>query len=596
MKKALLSILYALLAMSLYGQVLFNNVAAQVGINLSYEGTSIGGGVSFCDFNGDGLDDLSLATGPGENIHFYINNGNGFTHIPPLVPHMQEAKQILWVDFDNDGDKDLFVAGYGCPNRLYKNNGNLELEDITEAAGLPINDHNTFGACFGDIDRDGWLDLYFCERIPFMNAMSQQYLFKNNADGTFSDITEISQTADAGKASFCSSFFDYNNDKWPDIYTANDRQTTPNTLLENNADGTFSDASQAANADLYMDAMCVNVGDYNNDGWSDIYVTNTPTNGSALLHNTGPATNGQVVFGNAAQFAGVGFIGGIGWGSVFFDADNDSDLDLYVSGAIAGAGAVSAAFYLNNGNGTFSEPYAGFAGDTVISYNNAVGDFNNDGFTDIIVLNRSPYTASLWQNTGGSFNWIKIKLQGVLSNRDAIGTKIETYSGDNYQMYYTHCGNSFLGQNSLTQTIGLKDNNMADSVIITWPTGHIDRLFDIESGQNILVIEGSTTNGEIYVDSDVVLNVVTNLTAGNKAPENMFQLYPCPATDILNIESTNAGLTQYSIIDKNGQTIKTIKYTASQMAIKIGNLPAGIYFIIATDKHGDKWAGKWTKI
>ena len=594
MKKVILSaMMVCCYIVLLQGQLFYADVAAQVGIQHSYFGT-IGGGVSFCDFNNDGLDDLTIATGTGEEIHFYLNNGDGFEKINALVPHQGEAKQILWVDFDNDGDKDLFIANYAGANRLYQNTGSLNFIDITEIAGLPLNDHNTFGACFGDIDRDGWLDLYFSERIPFMTSQNQHRLFKNNADGTFSEVTESSQTADPGKVPFCSAFFDYNNDKWPDIYTANDKINIPNTLLENNGDGTFSDVSIAANADMKMDAMCVNPGDYNNDGWTDIYITNTPV-GSALLHNLGASSGSQVKFGNAAQFAGVGFYGGIGWGSVFLDADNDGDLDLYVSGAEDGANAVSSAFYLNNGNNVFSEPDVGFIGDTTKSYNNAIGDFNDDGFVDIGVLNIEPYFFQLWQNAGTSHHWLKIKLEGVLSNRDAIGARIEIYSDGYYQMRYTHCGNGFLGQNSNTEIIGLRNSEKADSIIITWPTGHIDKIYNQDADQKITILEGSSTNGLIAVDPGVEIKIIVSAGKEKFSKKEDVLLYPDPASTILNVSLNDMAADTYALFSEKGQLLNYTKITETDFSIDIHYLPAGKYFLVI-ENEGKRIIKKWIKI
>ncbi|MEZ4956404.1 MAG: FG-GAP-like repeat-containing protein [Saprospiraceae bacterium] len=594
MKKTILIYCCFLVAFSAVGQLYYSNVADAVGIQHSYIGI-LGGGVSFVDFDNDGLDDLTIATGEGEPIHFYKNNGNGFTKISPPIADLNQAKQILWVDFDNDGDYDLYVANFGSANRLYKNIGQFIFEDITENAGLPINDHDTYGACFGDIDRDGWLDLYYCDRIPFMTSENRHYLFKNNADGTFTDITETSQTKDGGKVPFCSAFIDYNNDKWPDIYTAHDKINIANVLLENNGNETFTDVSVPSNSDLKMDAMCVNPGDYNNDGWMDIYITNTANGGSALLHNIGPGGGGQVKFGNSALFAGVTFSQRTGWGSVFLDADNDSDLDLYVTAADYGDIAQSNAFYLNNGTNTFSQPDVGFDGDTTITYNTAIGDFNSDGFPDIIVLNQTPFFTQLWENNGGNNYWIKIKLQGVLSNRDAIGSKIETYSGGQYQMRYTLCGNGFLGQNSLTEIIGLNNNEKVDSIIITWPTGHIDKLFDVENGSNLIVIEGSTSNGNIIVDEEVELTLPpTNVISKNS--EKPFSIFPNPASQSLNILNNGSDLSQLFILNNKGQIIQSLNPNMPKWHLNISSFLPGHYYLLSIDKKGEKHFEKWVKL
>lgn len=410
-----------LIVWELQAQLHFQDVAAQKGIEHRYLSVRLGGGVSCYDFNQDGLDDITLATAFGDPIDFYLNMGGHFQLLPPLVDNEDEAKQILWVDFDNDGDLDLFVATYDGLNRLYEQTGDLTFTDITLAAGLPSFNTRTYGACFGDFDRDGWVDLYFGDRIAFQPQDNRHYLFRNNGDKTFSDVSYPAAAQDTSGLQFCSGFIDYNLDGWPDIYTAHDRIANLNTLLENQADGTFADVGAAARADLAIEAMSVTSGDYDSDGLLDIYCTNIPE-GNKLLHNDGPDSTNQYVFSEVAAESGVGFYG-MSWGAVFLDADNDADLDLYVSGSVAGADVRSAAFFQNESDGTFSEPSAGFLGDTVVSYNNAVGDFDADGYPDIMVINIYPYFSHLWASSALENNWIKLDLEGVLSNRDAIGAQ-----------------------------------------------------------------------------------------------------------------------------------------------------------------------------
>ncbi|MEN0006880.1 MAG: VCBS repeat-containing protein, partial [Bacteroidota bacterium] len=236
-------------------QIFFTDQATALGINHQYDFSIPGGGVSFVDFNGDGWDDLTLATDEEAHIQFYQNNNGSFELLEPLVPYTGQTEQLLWVDYDNDGDKDLYVATFRDYNRLYENVGDLELVEVTEEVGLPLDTVNTYGAAFGDYDRDGWLDLYYGIRTGVIpnNTMA---LFRNNGDGSFSETTIFANAQDPGNAPFCSTFLDYNNDHWPDLYTANDRFTR-NTLLKNNGDGTFSDNSIFSGTALAMNAMCV---------------------------------------------------------------------------------------------------------------------------------------------------------------------------------------------------------------------------------------------------------------------------------------------------------------------------------------------------
>lgn len=482
-------------------QIHFDNQAQELGIRAFKTSYSIGNGVSFVDFNQDGWDDLTIGTPNRKFIDFYLNEEGTFKRIYPLVLHFDESKQIIWVDFDNDGDLDLFVATYAGPNRLYENTGDLVFEDITESAGLPMNDEYTYGAVWGDYDRDGWLDLYLGTHKD-VNPNKYNKLFRNLGNGTFKDVSAASNTSDLNKLPFCSGFIDINNDNWPDLYTANDKLTY-NTLLFNKGDGTFSSVADIAEAELRMNAMCVNMGDYNNDGWQDIYVTNTPI-GNKLLRNEGLKPGLRIAyFSEVAQESGVGYYGN-GWASNFLDADNDGDLDLYVNGSmkIPAIGKRTSIFYENMGDGTFSSPDVGMQGDSMESYVNAIGDVNNDGDPDIAVQNNPPAYHHCWINSGNSNNWIKIDLEGQKSNRDAVGAKIEIYADSLYQMRFRNCGNGFMGQNSKMVTIGCGGFSQIDSLVITWPTGHIDRFYQLEVNQLHKIQEGQSTNGQIYVDDD----------------------------------------------------------------------------------------------
>ena len=565
-------------------QPYFSEVALTVGIEAPKTEKSLGNGTSFADFDGDGLDDITIGTQAGETIAFFRNEGGTFRRMPPLVPHTAESKQVLWVDYDNDGDKDLFVASFGAPNRLYQNQGGLLMIDVTDSAGLPLETSYTFGACWGDYNRDGLLDLYFGTRKDIIPD-KRNYLYKNLGNGTFRDVSQSSNTADHGKLPFCSAFIDYNGDGWPDIYTANDKLTR-NTLLLNNRNGTFTDTGSESRADTRLNAMCVAVGDFDNDGWQDLYISNTPS-GNALLHNEAARTAfGPVKFAEIAGEAGVGFYGN-GWGSNFFDADNDGDLDLYAGGTMAleDHGRRSSLFYLNTGQNTFTIPDVGMAGDSTISYSNSIGDFNNDGSPDILVQNDPPHHHHLWQNSTSSQNWIKIRLSGVLSNRDAVGAKVEVFSAGHYQMRYRHCGIGFMGQNSDTEIVGLGSREQADSVVITWPTGHRDRLYDIAPNQVLEIREGSTTGGQIEVDPS--LRLLTTSARQESLDSVPVRIAPNPFRDEIRIEADKQVMYQYRILDLSGRPLEYGIIEAGNFNVDLQHLPSGILWLQLWDRAGN---------
>ena len=194
---------------------------------------------------------------------------------------------------------------------------------------MSLEKHATYGACWGDYNRDGWLDLLYNVHNYNGDQTGGNHLYQNNADGTFTEVTEIAAMGNKGKVPFAAAFLDFNNDQWPDIYTANDKLTA-NTLYENLGNGRFYDASADTKSNARMNAMCVNAADINQDGWVDIYVTNTFVGGQ-LLENSGPTESIlDITFRNRAPELGIDYKNGNGWSSTFFDADNDGDLDLYM--------------------------------------------------------------------------------------------------------------------------------------------------------------------------------------------------------------------------------------------------------------------------
>ncbi|MDX1407710.1 MAG: VCBS repeat-containing protein, partial [Saprospiraceae bacterium] len=323
-------------------------------------------------------------------------------------------------------------------------------------------------AAAADFDRDGDLDLYIgnygfaASPPPDTNTM-----YLNNGDGTFTDVTAITGTADSTRQTLAVTFFDYNNDGWEDLYVSNDRVDFRNALYHNNGDGTFTDVSAASGTGITIDAMNAAVADYDNNGYLDIYITNTLV-GSALLSNNGDGT-----FTDMADSSGTAFDGRIGWGGSFVDYDNDLHPDLYVSCSIPFSGLPNA-FYINDGTGNYSEPYATTGGlqgiDYARSYGNAIGDFNNDGKYDLVVCNIDPNTFHLWENIDTNTNhWFKLKLTGTNSNHYAIGTWIETWIGGQKYLQTIHTQQAFMAQYSHTLIIATGSNSAIDSLILHWP-------------------------------------------------------------------------------------------------------------------------------
>ena len=572
---ALLSIIiFRIAAIDLYSQdVNYQDLALSQGIDHTFSNNTNGSGVSFVDFDGDGLDDITLGTNEDDVIHFYKNTGTGFVRLNNLIDLQENTKSILWVDYDNDGDKDVFIGAYQSPNKLFRNEGEMNFLDVTIQSNLPTADSlNTFGAIWGDYDRDGWLDLYYSARINSADqGVHRNRLWKNMADGTFMEVTNFANAGDEGRLPFCSAFVDMNNDLWPDIYTANDKKKR-NTLLLNNANGLFTDISEESGAGIEMDAMCVAPGDYNNDGRLDIYLSNIATGGKLLTNQS----NGDecVVIENAEETM-VAMSGGIGWGSVFVDVNNDGWEDLYVSGMLISNDQYSSQLFVNDGLGAFSEDDFGFVGDTVRSFNNAIGDIDNDGQMEIMVINSAGFNSQLWKAEKPDDNWLKVNLEGTVSNRDGIGAWISLYTEDNEQTRYTTCGNGFMGQNSENIHFGLADLEAIDSLTVTWPTGHIDRYYDIQVSQILKSIEGETNNGIVNIDSDI--NIISDIGEHDNF-ESEINIYPNPFEDFIIIESS-LQIIELRMYDMQGRLVLQQK----ENVISTIGLNSGLYTLVIID-------------
>lgn len=560
--RKIFTFLFLGLCTSSFAQLSFQDSATTVGVGDSYGPSTYGGGVSFCDFNGDGWDDLTYATTDGQEVYFYQNNNGVFTKVDLGINHTYRTKQVLWVDYDNDGDKDFMATSISGLNKFYRNNGAMSFTDISSSIGFFTTNLFTYGVSFGDIDNDGDLDAFISNRDD--STFSQySYLYRNDS-GTYVDITASAGINLGNQLSFCSAFFDYDNDGDQDIYVANDKFPNQNRLYQNNGTGIFTDVSMSSGAGITIDAMSTTIGDYNNDGWMDIYVSNT-TAGNYQLRNNGDGT-----FTNVAPTVGTTF-DSIGWGSSFLDGDNDGDLDLYVSSSMDGTipGRLSAAFYENDGTHNYTIPSGiGFSGDLRRSFANAMGDFNNDGLADIVVMNDTANNF-LWENTSNnSNNYLKVKLEGVTSNKDGIGSKIEISIGGNKQYRYTLCGEGYLGQNSSTEVFGIGTATTIDYVKVNWLSGTEDIFTNIAANQLLNIVEGSALSVETFEHS-------------------AFKIHPNPSTGLIQLSHITGELklTVYNVI---GQVMATKRLNNTQREVDLRNYPKGLYLLSFKTETGEQ--------
>lgn len=476
----------------------FDEVSEEVGIvggfgETGFGGASFGSGISFADFNNDGWDDITIGTDEDSTIMFFQNNQGIFSRLPALVPSTCLIKQILWVDIDNDGDRDLYHTCYQDRNRVYENIGDLTFEDRTDISGFDTDADPSTAASFGDINQDGFLDLFVGNYGQPGQSGQENHFYLSNGDFTFTEYTVPSGFYLDNLPTLASSFLDIDHDLDLDMYLSIDK-VHENHLYLNQGDSTFADISASSNSNVVVCAMNSSSGDYDGDGDLDIYVTNTPS-GNVLLRN-----NGDLTFTDVTAAAGVGFFR-IGWATSFIDYENDGDIDMYVSSTTTTG---PNALYENNNDGTFSEPLfssGGLDGDDFgLTYCNTHGDFNNDGLVDFALSNLAPFNNSaqqfkLWENENddNDNNWLKVDLEGTISNRDGIGAWVQAYANNQRYVRFTHLGDGYLGQSSDYTHIGVSTATIIDSLVIEWPSGMVDKYYNLNVNQLMPIIEGTSS-------------------------------------------------------------------------------------------------------
>jgi hypothetical protein len=464
---------------------LFSEEALDRGIIMISDHNNWGNGLSFHDWDRDGWPDLTFCRS-GLPPVFYHNDGGTFSPVAFNIPNTHEAKMVLWVDYDNDGDADLFITRFLGPWSLYRNNGNFMFTDVSEEAGITQVEGFawTMGASWGDINNDGHLDLYIC--TYHLNDIRENLMFRANGDGTFTDVSEETGTSDGSKPSFQSVFADFNMDGWPDLHVSNDRFCCANSLYLNDGDGLFTDISASSGIDFNIDAMSNTVADFDNDGDLDIYVSNHVA-GNILLRN-----NGDITFTAVADEAGVA-VNQVSWAALFLDQDLDGWQDLFVctSPLSANNTVVHNYFFTNNADGTFEyRNDSGMEAFITRSYCAATADFDNDGAPDIAIANKHPHVAELWRNNAENHSFLKVSLQGTESNRDGIGATVRCYVNGAMQLRHTQCGHAHFGQDSQYLIFGLNGATSVDSLSVTWPGGAVDMRYGIAAGQTLHVTEG----------------------------------------------------------------------------------------------------------
>ncbi len=549
-------LVFTVMCLSNLSAQVFTNSATSLGINHTYNSTvHWGAGVSFFDFDNDGWDDITLLR-HGDSALFYKNMGGYFELLPSMVYVPGRATQIIWVDYDNDGDNDFFLSTFEAGQcRLYQNNGTFGFTDVTLSAGLIGLTSANYGVSFADYDKDGDLDLYLCRYYMegnALNSLNTNALYRNNGDGTFTNVTIEAGVGNGIRPSFMSVWLDYNNDTYPDLYVINDRGLWINTMYRNNGDGTFTDVTSSTNTAMQYgpaadDPMSATFADFDNDGDNDIYATNTggSTTPARFLVAQNSVFTEQAAIRNVNLFQWA-------WGATFIDVDNDSWQDLYVTTGTILANTLNEVrnyLYMSNYGVNFTDSPQLFSGSNHIaaSYSVAKGDINNDGFADMIVTNAKGFSSWLWLNTATSpNNYVKVSLEGTVSNRMAIGSWIRVYADTNTYSFYTRCGENYCSQNSQHHIFGLGEYEIIDSIKVTYLSGIVDTYYNLDVNQHYYFTEGETLVFQISYDGGTAIceNTQIELTA----PDFQTYLWSNGAqTQSINVDETG----YYSVIAYN---------------------------------------------
>jgi enediyne biosynthesis protein E4 len=492
---------------------------------------TMGGGGGFVDVDGDGRLDVYLVSystepqpgagrPPGDAL--YHNNGDGtFRDVTAQagVTSSGRGMGLAVGDYDNDGRPDLYVTGFGC-GRLLHSEGNGVFRDVTVAAGIR-NPGWSVSAAFFDMDNDGDLDLFvanyldvdpgkeipcqmlegrpFCTIERFRGAPS--LLFRNDGNGLFTDVSATALAGQKPGKGLGVLAFDFDGDGWMDVFQAND--TAPNSLYRNNRDGTFTDVALEANvafdaAGRTLGAMGVDADDWDQDGRPDVFVANFSRQRNSFFVN-----NGNGTFDDRATAVGLGAVSEpmSGFGARFLDYDDDGKVDLFVVNGHPfepvekvwpGITYREPPFLFENTGTGFRDVAAehGAALSRPIAGRGlAVGDYDNDGDPDLLVL-RVGEPPMLLRNDGGNRNaWIGVRLRGTRSNRDGVGAKVTVEAGGRRRWKWLPGGTSYAAASDSRLLFGLGDVHRVDRIEVRWPSGVVQTLAGLAANRYVTIEE-----------------------------------------------------------------------------------------------------------
>ena len=554
----------------------FVDVAPQVGLTVSHLASkeqhyiveSMGGGVGFVDCDNDGRLDIVVTNGSSVDryraggdlmVTLYHQGADGkFTNITEQAGLTVKGwgMGVAVADFDNDGNLDLFVTGYGH-SVLYRGLGNCKFEDVTEKAGLGGITGFATGAAWGDYDRDGHVDLFVSRYVHvdmnhlpafgsdekfcrFKGVLVQcgpwgmpgegDYLFHNRGDGTFEDVSKKAGMDDPQhRYGLGAIWADYDNDGWPDLFLAND--AGPNFLYHNRHDGTFEEVGMLAGVALGDDgqelgSMGVDFADYDHDGKLDLLVTNYTDQVNNLYRNLGGGAFSDMCWPAKLGQPSYRYVK---WGAGFVDFDNDGWVDIFINNghvypqvdAIPNSPGYKEPMQMfrNNHDGTFediSKASGVFDMPPESRRGAAFGDVYNDGNMDILVLNIGQAPSLLINKTRSSNHRVAFHLLGTKSNRAAIGARVTIHAAGVMQFNEVRGGGSYLSQNDLRLHFGLGPSDKIDTVEVSWPSGQTELLRDVPADFIDTITEGKGITARVPLPPPLKPDPSTSAAAENR--------------------------------------------------------------------------------
>ncbi len=457
---------------------------------------SYGCGVVLADLNNDGAPEIVCVGAANNRTGLFLNNGNGiFTRLLNSgLPDLPRASGVVAADYDGDGDLDLHFTCWTEQDRLYRNDGSLTFTDVTIEAGMEQSMGAGTGAAWVDHDKDGDLDLYVANRTGTLNNWTPNQFWVNNGNGTFTE-TAAYMGLDDSYATIQPAWFDYDSDGDSDLYLSTDKGGnggSSNRLFRNDGLGIFSEVSSESHSNVSIDSMGVAIGDLDGNGHLDIYCTNIPQ-GNPLLMNNGDGT-----FRDSSDIAEVGSFA-TGWGTHFFDFDNDADEDLYVCNMIDGLNRL----YENHRTFPLSE-VAAYCNVQCLgnSYCMAVGDIDLDGDLDLVVQNHEDLVRLFINNEGNLRNWVKFDVRGIRKNPYAVGSTLVALVEGHATKHEIAAGSCYKSSNDYIQHFGLDSQDHLESLKInfspngsrsltnvpgmeTWKLLHPDLLGDLDEDGDV---------------------------------------------------------------------------------------------------------------